>query len=470
MDRDQIVLFPEAIDDYIKEDNPVKFIEVFVDSLDLKELGFKYSEPKPLGRPPYNPADMLKLYVYGYLNKIRSSRRLEVEAQRNLELIWLLKKLAPDFKTVADFRKDNLKAIRSACRQFTLLCKKLELFGAELVAIDGSKFRASNAKKRNFSKAKLEKFIKQIDEKVDGYLTGLDKGDNLEAGTIKVSTQELQEKIDALRDRKGNYHKLLNEMERTGATQASLTDPDAKAMMNNQKVEVCYNVQTAVDSKHKLIVDCDVVSTPADQHQLHHMAKRAKETLEVDKLNVLADKGYYEGGEIKACLDEDITTYIPRPAMKGHKTKNKIYHKEKFAYDGIKDVYVCPQGIELKGWKQVITRGKTLHLYTSVLCQSCLTRPECTKNKDGRTIQRWEHQGLLDEMQKRVLANQDLIRTRQWLVEHPFGTIKRGFDQGYMLLRGLEKVKAEINLSVLAYNIKRVIRILGVKDLVAALV
>lgn len=412
---------------------------------------------------------MLKLFIYGYLNKIRSSGKLETETQRNLELIWLLKKLSPDFKTIADFRKDNQSAIKLACREFTVLCKKLDLFGSELIAIDGSKFKASNARKKNFSKAKLEKLIKQIDEKVDSYISGLDENDDKESGIIQVSAGELQEKIDALKNRKDNYQGLLSEMEQSGTTEVSLTDPDARLMMNHQKVEVCYNVQTAVDSKHKLIVDVDVITSPADQRQLHHMAKRVKDTLEVDGFNVLADKGYYEGSDIKKCIEEGMVPYIPRPKMKGHKSKDEIYHKDKFSYDSAKNAYVCPEGVELGFKKQIVSREKTMNVYTSELCQRCPVRPNCTKNKKGRTVERWEHQEILDEMQIRVLARPDLIRTRQWLVEHPYGTIKRGFDQGYMLLRGLEKVKVEINLSVLAFNIKRALKIVGAKDLIAAL-
>lgn len=468
-DRDQIVLFPEAIDDYIAEDNPVKFIEAFIDGLNLKDMGFKYSDPSPVGRPPYDPTDMLKLYIYGYLNKIRSSRKLETEAKRNLELIWLLRKLTPDFKTVADFRKDNLGAIKLVCRQFTMLCKKLDLFGAELIAIDGSKFRASNAKKKNFSRARLEKLIKQIEEKVDGYMSGLDDIDKKEARTEVVSASELKEKITALKTRKDDHQKLLDEMDRTGVNEISQTDPDARSMMNHQKVEVCYNVQTSVDSKYKLIADVDIVTTPADQHQLHHMANRAKDVLGAGEIKVLADKGYYEGNEIKSCLDNGIITYIPKPRMKGHKAKDEIYHKDKFAYDQVKDVYICPEGCELKLKLRVFNRGKLMRRYTSDNCLTCPVKSKCSKAKDGRTIERWEHQNVLDDMQKRVLANHELMRMRQRLSEHPFGTIKRGFDQGYLLLRGLEKVKVEINLSVLAYNIKRAINIVGVKGLIEAL-
>lgn len=469
INREQIVLFPDCIDDYIAEDNPVKFIEAFVDSLDLKKLKFKYSDPKPVGRPPYDPADMLKLYIYGYLNKIRSSRKLETETKRNLELMWLLKKLVPDFKTIADYRKDNLRPIKLACRQFTLLCKKLDLFGGELVAIDGSKFRASNGKKRNFSKAKLKKFINKIDEKVNSYLSELDARDRDEIGAGKMSAKDLQEKIEALKNRKDTYHKLLDELKESGEGEVSLTDPDARSMMNNQKVEVCYNIQTTVDSKHKLIADADVVNTPADQHELYYMARRAKVVLGVDEFDVLADKGYYEGLEIKRCLDEGITTYIPKPAMKGHKSKAAIYHKENFTYDKLRDVYICPVGQKLKFKKQILARGKTMRLYMTDACQCCPVKSKCTENKQGRAIQRWEHQEILDDMQIRVLAHQELIRTRQWLSEHPFGTIKRWFDQGYMLLRGLKKVKVEINLSVLSYNIKRAIKIVGVKGLIEAL-
>lgn len=466
--RDQIILFPESIDDYIKDDNPVRFIDAFVESLDLKELGFLRSQPKATGRPPYDPADLLKLYVYGYLNRTRSSRRLETEAGRNVEVMWLMRRLAPDFKTIADFRKDNAKALRGVFRGFTLLAKKLELFGKELVAIDGSKFRAQNGKKRNFTKAKLERSLKAIDEKIDAYLTELDENDGEEeAVDNRSSAEELKEKIDSLKKRKVDYEKLKADMDDSGEREISLTDRDARSMMNSQRVEVCYNIQMTVDEKHKLIVDAEATNEPADQRQLTPMATRAKALLGVETLEVLADKGYYDAGEIKAVEDEGITLFIPRPENKGpHK---ELYRKERFVYDEVKDTYICPAGMSLLPATRTRTHGKRVVWYRTTECARCRLKPRCAKSLTGRMIVRWEHEAVLERMEERVRANQDKVRMRQWIAEHPFGTIKRSFNQGYMLLRGLEKVNAEVSLTALAYNMKRVMGIVGVRKLIAAL-
>lgn len=466
--REQIILFPEAIDDYIKQDNPVQFIDAFVESLDLGKLKFKYSQLKSTGRPPYNPLDMLKLYIYGYLNRIRSSRSLEREAQRNLELMWLLKKLTPDFKTIADFRKDNKKAIKRVCKEFILLCKKLELFGKELVAIDGSKFKASNSKKRNFNEAKLKRAIKEIEDKVEQYFSDLEENDQKEAGITQPSAEEIKKKIDLLKDRKNKYQKLLKELKESDETQVSLTDPDSRAMVNNQRVEVSYNVQATVDAKHKLILDHEVTNEVLDRNQLGKMSKRAKDILEVEELEVLADKGYYDAIEIKECVDNGISPYIPEPARAVPKGV-EIYHKEEFRYDEKKDIYTCPNGAQLTFRNKATHHGRAMRLYKSEGCLNCPAKAKCTRNQQGRIIYRWEHEKVLEEMKNRVQANKEKVKMRQWLSEHPFGTIKHSFNQGYTLLRGIEKVGAEISLSILAYNIKRAINVVGLRGLIAAL-
>jgi len=464
-DREQIILFPDAIDDYIEEDNMVRFIDAFVDSLDMVSLGFKYAVTKETGRPPYDPKDMLKLYIYGYLNKVRSSRRLEKETRRNVEVMWLIKRLTPDFKTIADFRATNTGAIRSVFKEFTFMCKRLDLFGAELVAIDGSKFRASNAKKKNFTKKKLQRTIKEIEKKIDEYLTDLDENDKQETDAPKPTAKELKEKIDALKARKDNYQNLLEEMKKKGVSEVSLTDPDCRSMMNNQRVEPCYNIQTTVDSKHKLIVDFEATNEAADQHSLSKMATRAKEILEVDTIEVTADKGYYDSQDIKMAVDARIIPFIPKPQAKG--TKDGCFPKDKFTYESQTDTYTCPAGEKLAFVKTTKNRGKKMRLYEGKSCPSCTLKEKCTKALK-RTVTRWKHDEILEEMQERVLLNQDKIRIRQWLSEHPFGTVKRSFDQGFMLLRGLKKVNTEVSLSFLAYNIKRVINIVGIKDLIAA--
>jgi transposase len=464
--REQIILFPDVIDDYIEEDNTARFIDAFVDSLDMVTLGFKYSATEKTGRPPYNPKDMLKLYIYGYLNRVRSSRRLEKETQRNVEVMWLVKKLTPDFKTIADFRAGNTAAIRSVFKEFTVVCKRLDLFGRELVAIDGSKFRASNAKKKSFTKKKLEKTIKEIEDKIDTYMDELDENDKEEAHSPKAGAKELKEKIDALKTRKGTYQGLLEEMQETGTSEISLTDPDARSMMNNQRVEPCYNIQATVDPKHALIVDFEATNEAADQHRLSTMATRAKEVLEVDQLEVTADKGYYDGQEIKATIDAGVILFIPKPARKRPK-EDDLFCKEKFTYDKARDIYICPAKQELLFMKEVSKLGKKIRLYEGQSCSNCGLKEKCTKAAK-RTVTRWEHEEILEEMQGRVLLNLDKVRIRQWLSEHPFGTLKRGFDQGFMLLRGLKKVNAEAGLSFLAYNIRRVINIIGIKNLIAA--
>jgi transposase len=306
--RSDVLLFPEAIDDYVSEDNPVRFIEAFVEGLDLHQLGFTRSAPAHTGRPAYAPADLLKLYIYGYLNRTRSSRLLERESHRNLELIWLLRKLRPDFKTIADFRKDNVEAIKRVCREFTLLCKRLELFGGELLAIDGSKFKAQNSKRRNFTSEKLEKTIKEIDAKIQSYLDQLDEADEEEAEVKAPTAEQLKEKIEQLRQRKENYEQIQQQLNESGQSQISLTDPDSRAMKVSQGTDVCYNVQTVVDAKHKLIVEHEVTNEPTDQAQLSKMAVRAKQTLGVEQLEAVADCGYYDGAEVKKCAEEGITS------------------------------------------------------------------------------------------------------------------------------------------------------------------
>jgi len=327
-DRAEVLLFPEALDDYITPENPVRFIDAFVTSLDLGEFGFTRAVPAATGRPAYAPADLLKLYIYGYLNRVRASRLLEREATRNLEVMWLLSKLVPDFKTIADFRKDNLAAIKQVCREFTLLCRRLELFGGELIAIDGSKFKAVNNRKRNFSEKRLERAIAAIDEKVAAYVVTLDEGDreDTQAPSTKMPTaEELRQKIAALKERKTKYEALSTELKESGEKQISLTDPDSRSMVTHFGVtDVCYNVQTAVDAKHKLIIEHEVTNNPTDHAQLSVMALKTKETLQIEKMDVLADMGYFDGAEVKKCADAGVTTYIPKPSTSSGKKRGLL--------------------------------------------------------------------------------------------------------------------------------------------------
>jgi transposase len=468
-DRQQGWLLPERLEDYVSADNPVRFLDAFVESLDLAALGFQRATPSATGRPPYQPGDLLRLYLYGYLNRLRSSRRLEREAQRNVELLWLLRQLRPDFKTIADFRKDNLQPLRGVCREFTLVRRKLELFGGELVAIDGSKFRAVNSKRRNFSATKLRATLAEIDAKIDGYLQQLDAADALEPDTTRPSAVQLQAKIAQLKQRRRQNAERLEQLSTNGQRQVSLTDPDSRSMKVGQSTEVCYNVQTAVDAQHKLIVAHQVTNAVTDMGQLTPMAVQAKQTLGVETLEAVADRGYYWGAQVKECAEAGITAYIPK-ALTSANTQQGLFGKERFHYDGEKDCYRCPAGQELAYRSSSFELGRAIRYYRAPLsvCRACALKPQCTRNKEARRLSRWEHEELLEQMQQRVAAQPEKMKQRQALAEHPFGTIKRGMDAGYFLLRGLEKVRAEMSLTVLAYNLKRAINLVGVPSLLAA--
>src|SRR6266498_1018023 len=467
--RDQVLLFPPSLDEYITDDNPVRFIDAFVDQLDLHQLGFSRAVASPLGRPAYHPADLLKLYIYGYLNRLRSSRLLERETRRNLELIWLLKKLTPDFKTIADFRKDNLVPIQKVCRTFTLLCKELQLFGGELVAIDGSKFKAVNNRKRNFTDEKLTKALRHIDQKIAEYLQALDTADSDSPTRRDLSATELQERIEQFRTRKQHYQQLQQTLAASGERQISLTDPDSRAMPVTQGVDVCYNVEVVVDSKHKLIVTHEVTTDVTDQEQLAPMAKQAKTMLGVEQLDALADKGFYNGEQVKQCDAAAIHAYISKPHTSRNQHKG-LFTKDDFGYDKQRDSYWCPQGAELTFRFETEEKGRATRYYATSVCGSCPLKPQCTENKGGRRITRWADEHLLEAMAERVQANPALLKQRKELIEHVFGTIKRSMDQGYFLLRTRKKVAAEMSLTVLVYNLKRVITILGVKGLMAGLI
>lgn len=471
VERNAVLLFPECVEDYITADNPVRFVDAFVASLDLGELGFARALPAETGRPAYDPAALLRLYVYGYLNRVRSSRMLEREARVNIEVMWLLGKLTPDFKTIADFRRDNLRALKRVCREFTLVCKKLALFGGELVAVDGSKFKAVNNRQRNFSDTRLRKAIGAIDQKIAAYLASLDEADRSEAALAapaKLKAEELQEKIKTLQARQEKYRRLQAELAASGEKQLSLTDADARSMIiHQQRTDVCYNVQTVVDAKHKLIVEYEATNDPTDHAQLAEMALRAKETLAVEQLEVVADMGYYDGAEVKLCAEAGITTYIAKPQTSMNQ-KRGLFTKQEFSYDVVKDCYRCPQGAELNFRFETIESNRQIRYYPTAKCRDCPIKASCTTNKEGRRITRWVDEQLLEDMARRVRARPDLMKQRQQLVEHPFGTIKRAMNQGYFLMRGLKKVGAEASLTVLSYNIKRALNIVGVKKLIDA--
>ncbi len=468
--RDQVMLFPDSVEEYITEDNAVRFIDAFVGSLELAKLGFRRAQPAETGRPGYDPGDLLRLYLYGYLNRVRSSRMLERETKVNIEVMWLLGKLRPDFKTVADFRRDNLGAIKQVCREFTLLCRKLKLFGGELVAIDGSKFKAVNNRRRNFNEARLTKAIKAIEEKIDGYLQELDQADAADPDPDEPtpSAPELRAKIKTLSERKAKYQALHEGLKESGAKQVSLTDQDARSMvMHHGSTEVGYNVQTVVDEQHQLIVEHEVTNDPTDHAHLAEMAVRAKETLGLEQLEVVADMGYYDGAEVKQCAQAGITAYIPKPLTSVNR-KRGLFTKQDFVYDEAKDCYRCPQGEELTYRYESLEQNRLIRYYTTSKCLMCPIKHRCTTSQRGRRITRWVDEKLLEEMARRVRARPEVMRRRQQLSEPPFGTIKRAMGHSYFLMKGLHKVGAEMSLTVLSYNVKRVINIIGVKKMIEA--
>lgn len=470
-DRNQITLFPESIDDYISENNPVRIIDLYIEKLDIKALGFDKAEVSSVGRPPYNPKDLLKLYLYGYLNRIRSSRRLEHEAARNIEVIWLLKKLKPDFKTIADFRKDNKKALKNVFRDFNKMCDDWSLFGKELVAIDGSKFRASNSKKNNYNAKKLDRHLKHIEEKIEKYMEELDKGDTTEADDRKLDAKEIQEIIEKLQNRKQKYEEYQKQLKEEGQNEISTTDPDARLMSgNNNGVDVSYNVQTSVDSKHKLIVDFKVTQNPSDQGELDNMAVRAKKLFGDKEFEVLADKGYYLAKDLKKCVEKGITPYVAKQTY-SNGTGDKDFYSDKFTYDKEKNVYLCPAGKELHFQRKRTSKGKVIgnEYRNYAACNGCEFKERCTRSQKGRSICRHIDQDFLDTIDIQTELNKDKYLMRQMIVEHPFGTVKRGLDAYYFLTRGKFSVTAEMSLSYLAYNLKRVINVLGVEEILKRL-
>ena len=467
-ERSQLLLLPEAVDDYVGADNPVRFIDAFVDGLDLVEAGFGRVQPKATGRPGYAPGDLLKLYIYGYLNRVRSSRRLEAECHRNIEVIWLLRTLKPDFKTIADFRADNRAAFKAVFRAFTLLCKRLDLFGRELLAVDGTRIKAVNNKDSNFTRNSLETFIKAADERLADYLERLDEGDAAEKATGGARVKNLAEKIEALSKKRSKYDAMLKNLERTGEDQISLTDPDSRAMAAHTRVAVGYNIQVAVDAKNKLIVEQEVTNQVVDMGLLQATAEPAREILGVDTIDAVADKGYFRTEDIAACEKAGLTPYVPRP-QRGSSASNGFFRKDEFVYDMEHDAYACPGGHELKPFRFGKLREMMKIDYANKeACRDCPLRPRCT-DADYRAVSRLEHEDALDRTAARLKSRPWILDRRRETVEHPFGTIKQWMNQGAFLTRGLEKVRAEFSLTALVYNLRRALNIVGVEAMTAAL-
>jgi transposase len=470
MDRVQSTLLPECLDDFIDESNPVRAIDAFVDALGLAELGFDGVSPAATGRPSYHPSVLLKLYIYGYLNRVQSSRRLEREAGRNIEVMWLLGRLVPDHKTIADFRKDNCSALRKVCARFVELCREMGLLTKASVAIDGSKFKAVNNRDKNFTRAKVERRRAQLEESVARYLSQLDTADRQEpTEALAAKTTRLNEKLAKLKEDMAKLAAYEKQMLASSDQQISLTDPDSRSMATSGRGSgvVGYNVQVAVETEHHLIITHEVTNSGSDRAQLANVAKQAKAVLETETLEAVADRGYFNSPEILACHEAGITVTLPKPLTSGAKSDGR-FGKQDFAYLADEDVYRCPAGERLPYRYTNEEAGKVLRRYWTTACSKCPLKSQCTTGPERR-ITRWEHEHLLDDVQRRLDANPQAMRKRRETVEHPFGTIKARMGATHFLMKTLPKVAAEMALSVLAYNLTRVINILGIGPLIAAI-
>lgn len=468
--REQITLFPESIEDYITSENTVRFIEAFGEKLDVIKLGFQHAKVDKTGRPPYNPRDLLKLYLYGYLNRVRTSRLLERETRRNLEVMWLLKRLSPDHKTISDFRRENTGALRDVFKQFTIICKELELFGNELVAIDSTKFKASNARDRVMNKVQLERSIRRIDESITEYIQQLDEGDKADNTTPEMTKAELQGKIELLKSKKIHLEGAKTELEESGDKYISLTDADCRLIKDRHGIEPAYRMQASVDSKHSLIVDYEITNDASDNNHLATMALAAKSMLGVESLSICSDAGYYDTIDLKSCEDNNILSYVPIPAQKVPKKTNvptTDYYHDKFKYDHSSNTYECPQGQSLSYYTTTQkSDGRKIFIYRTTACKSCAARRLCTTSPRGRYVYRWEHEIVLERLKKRMADEPELIKQRKAIIEHVFGTIKSIWDYGVFLLRGIKNVLSEAALMNTAYNIKRAMTILGTQKLI----
>jgi transposase len=465
--RHQSTLFPEAIDDFVTEDNPIRVIDIFVDQLDLLDLGFEAVNAKETGRPGYHPATMLKLYIYGYLNRIQSSRRLEKESHRNVELMWLLERLKPDFKTIANFRKDNGKGIKNVCRKFVELCRQLNMFDDSVFAIDGSKFKAVNNKSKNYTPSKVQFHIDRVEKSIEKYLNQMDTKDGNEK---HIETTVSPSKLAWLQQRLAELKALETEVNEHPDKQVSQTDPDARLMKtHHMERQVCYNVQSAVDTKHHLIVEHDVTMT-VDRGQLTSVAAQVQKTLRKKDITIIADKGYFSRNDIKATQDLGMTANVPQTDTSGS-AKKGIFNKSLFKYDKNKDIFICPAGKELPHRRNVTEDGLEQKVYVNhIACRDCTIRDKCTKSlKEPRKMKRWVHEHIIDAMQQRLEDDADMPVLRKQTVEHPFGTIKMWMGATHFLMKRKKNVSIEMSLHVLAYNLKRMMSIMGTVGLMEAI-
>jgi transposase len=468
-DRSQSVLFPESLDEWITEDNPVRVVDTFVEELNLAKLGFQRAEPAETGRPAYHSATLLKIYIYGYLNRIQSSRRLEREAQRNVELIWLTGRLMPDFKTIADFRKDNGKAIRKVCAQFIVLCRNMKLFTESMVAIDSSKFKAVNHRDRNFTKHKIKVRLEHLEQAVQEYLNELDRADRQPASVLAPRVENLKQRLATVKGQIGQLGQMEQQLQQAPDEQVSLTDPDARSMNSAGKGTgiVGYNVQTAVDAENHMIVAHEVTNVGHDRDALTGMSKMASRAMGQADLTVLADRGYYRSEEIRSCEQAGFFPMVPKPLTSGAKFEGR-FDKRDFVYNARRDAYRCPAGKWAIYRFTRVEDGRTLHRYWSSDCRSCHLKPQCTPAPE-RKITRWEHEAVLETMQERLDRLPQASIWRRRTVEHPFGTIKAWMGATHFLTKTLPKARTEMSLHVLAYNMKRAIAILGAQTLMTAI-
>ncbi|CAB3805007.1 IS1182 family transposase [Paraburkholderia fynbosensis] len=469
-DRKQVTLLPECLEDFITEDNPVRIIDAFVEELELASLGFEGTTPAITGRPSYHPAVLLKIYIYGYLNRVQSSRRLERECQRNVEVMWLTGRLAPDFKTIAEFRRSNGEGIRNVCRRFVTLCRDLKLFTQAIVAIDSSKFKAVNSRDRNFTPNKIERRQQQIEQSIQRYLDALETADRTQPGEVEAKTKRLREKIDTLREQMRDLKRAGELLKDLPEKQVSLTDPDSRSMISQAKGTgvVGYNVQVAVDAKHHLIVTHEVTNVGSDRSQLSKMAKAARDAMGKRKVKALADRGYFNAPEIKACDEAGIAALVPKSLTSGAKADGR-FDRGDFIYLATDDQYQCPAGQRAIYRYSSVERGElTLRTYWSSACPRCPIKHQCTP-ADYRRIRRWEHEDVLEAMQRRLDRQPNAMTVRRRTVEHVFGTLKHWMGSTHFQTRTISRVATEMSLHVLAYNFKRVIRILGFEKAMRAM-
>jgi len=469
-DRRQSFLLPASLDDYVTEDNPVRVVEAFIDELDLAALGFEGMQPAATGRPAYHPSTLLKIYLYGYLNRLQSSRRLEREAQRNIELMWLTGRLAPDFKTIASFRRDNGPAIRAVCGQFVELCRRLNLFTKAIVAIDGSKFKAVNNRDKNYTVTKVAKRMEQVDASIARYLAALDQADRQDSDVAEARTERITEKIAGLRRQMQALKEMERQVQSAPDKQVSLTDPDARSMATSGRGTgmVGYNVQTAVDAEHHLIVAHEVTNVGHDRTLLEPMGLKAQAATGCEQITALADRGYFNGEQVLACEGTGVLPCVPKTDTSSAAQRG-FFTRHDFVFDAQNDHYVCPAGQKLTRSRPRPNRQDDMDEYRHLTaCFTCPLKPKCTPDKLKR-FRRWKHEGVMDQMQDRLDRMPRAMGVRRQTVEHPFGTLKSWMGSTHFLTKTLEKVRTEMSLHVLAYNLKRMIQILGVGPLIQAI-